>query len=137
MKILIGNIVLAGGVEAQESPYDVTVRNEREIQIVGVLRGDAAASYDRGNQRTTLSFRVTRRHGSIEDAQKFVLTHAANLGNLSTSVTVVEEPSGDEYALPNATVAGVQSSSLGSTSTHEYRIIGGNFFKISSSVTLP
>ncbi|MDR2436174.1 MAG: hypothetical protein LBD33_02600 [Puniceicoccales bacterium] len=130
MKILIGNTVLAGGVEAQESPYDVTVRNEREVQIVGVLRGDAAVSYDRGNQRTILSFRVTRRHNSTEDAQKFILMHATHLGNLSTSVTVIGEPSGDEYLLPNATVAGVQSSSFGSTSTHEYRIVGGNFSKI-------
>jgi hypothetical protein len=130
MKILIGDVVLAGGIEAQESPYDVTIRNEREVQIVGVLRGDSARSYDRGNRRTILSFKVTRRHNSTEDAQKFILMHAAHLGNLATSVTAIEEPSGDEYALPNATVVSVQSFSSGSTSTHEYRIVGGNFSKI-------
>jgi hypothetical protein len=137
MKIFIGEIALAGGVEAQESPCDMTIRNEREVQIVGVLRGNSAVSYDRGNQRTILNFTVTRRHNSIEDAQKFILMHAANLCNLSASVSVIEEPSGDEYVLPNATVVGVRSSSLGSTSTHEYRIVGGNFFKNLNSVTLP
>ena len=46
MKILIGDIVLAGGVEVHESPYDVSVRSEREVQIIETLRGSVAKSYD-------------------------------------------------------------------------------------------
>jgi len=127
MKILIGDIVLAGGIEARESPYDVSIRNEREVQIAGTLRGNAAKSYDRGNQRTIISFKVTRRHGYTEDAQKFILIHAASLSNLSASVSIIGEPSGDEFILPDAAVISVQSSSSGHASIYEYRIVGGIF----------
>ncbi|MDR0679731.1 MAG: hypothetical protein LBF42_01690 [Puniceicoccales bacterium] len=130
MKILIGDIVLASGVEAHESPYDVSIRSEREVQIVETLRSNVAKSYDRGNQRTTISFKVARRHSSIEDAQQFVLSHGAALVNLATALTVIEEPSGDEFVLSDASVAAVQSSSSGSASIHEYRVVGGNFSKI-------
>ncbi|MDR1255767.1 MAG: hypothetical protein LBJ94_02490 [Puniceicoccales bacterium] len=130
MKIFIGDIVLAGGVEAHESPYDVNIRSEREVQVTGTLRGSTARSYDRGNQRTTVNFKVTRRHGSVEDAQKFVLIHGASLGNLSTSLTIVEEPSAVQFILSDAAIVSVQSSANGSASVHEYRIVGGNFSQI-------
>jgi hypothetical protein len=127
MKILIGDVVLAGGVEGHESPYDVSIRNDREVQIAETLRGGAARGYDRGNQRTTIGFKVTRRHDSTEAAQLFTLSHAASLNNLQTSVSVVGEPSGVTFVLSDAAVVSVQSSSAGNVSTHEYRIVGGNF----------
>jgi hypothetical protein len=129
MKILIGNIILARGVESSESPYDMSIRNEREVQIATTLRGESARGCDRGNRRTTLNFKVAHRHNSTEEAQKFVLTHAASLSNLATSVKIIEEPSGHEFILPDAAIIGIQSSSAGNVSVHEYRIVGGNFFQ--------
>jgi hypothetical protein len=127
MKILIGNVVLAGGVENHESPHDISIQNERAVQIAETLRGSVAKSYDRGNQRTVLNFKVTRRHDSTEAAQMFTLAHAASLSDLSTFVRVVEEPSGIVFILSDAAIASVQSSSVGNVSMHEYHIVGGNF----------
>lgn len=129
MKILIGEIVLSGGEEDYQSPYDISITNERNIQIVNTLRGIDAKGYDRGNQKTILEFKVSREHSSTEAAQKFVFEHAASLSGLKTYLTIIEEPSGDIFYLPNAVICSVRSVTSMNTTTHTYRIMGGNFCK--------
>ncbi|MDE6432074.1 MAG: hypothetical protein K2L13_01630 [Opitutales bacterium] len=127
MKILIGDIVLAGGEEVNQSPYDISILNERDIQIAGSLRGTSAKGFDRGNQKTTVTFTVARRHDSIEAAQRFILEHAASLNGLENNLRIIEEPSGDTIYLPHAVIRNVQSSLSVNVTTHIYQIIGGNF----------
>lgn len=127
MKILIGEVVLAGGEAINQSPYDISIFNERDVQISGTLRGASVHGYDRGNQQTTLIFSVARRHDSVEDAQNFLLKHAAGLNGLSSDLRIIEEPSGEEIYLPNAAIRNVRGSLSVNVTTHTYQIIGGNF----------
>ncbi len=127
MKILIGDVVLAGGEEVNQSPYDISILSERDVQTVKTLRGINAKSYDRGNQVTTFDFKVTRKHDSIEAAQEFILGHAANLYELESFLTVIEEPSEKTFYLLNAVVSSVYSTITVNTTTHFYHILGGQF----------
>lgn len=125
MKINIGTIVLADGVEKNEAPYNVKISNTRAIQVTQSIRGESVKSYDRGNQQTTLEFTVTRKHESIEDAQMFILQHSSSLNNLSDYLTIIEEPSNLVYYLTDATIAEINGYVTNNTSTHQYKVIGG------------
>jgi hypothetical protein len=130
MKISIGVVVLAGGISSNEQPYDFVISNSRQAQIVSTVRASTARGFDRGNQRTILEFKVSKKHNSVEEAQAYVMQHAASLQNLETTLTVIGEPSQDIYSLGDAVIKEVRSTSDGIVSTHAYKIIGGNFSKI-------
>ncbi len=127
MKILIGDMILAGGEELNQSPYDISIFNERDVQLACSLRGTSIKGYDRGNQRTTIRFTVARNHDSIESAQRFMLKHAASLNELESYLQIVEEPSGEVLYLLYAVISSIQGSVSVNVTIHTYQIIGGNF----------
>ncbi|MDR1433085.1 MAG: hypothetical protein LBI61_01955 [Puniceicoccales bacterium] len=131
MKISMGTVVLVAGDSSNERAYDFKITNTRQIQIATAVRSATARGFDRGNQQTTVEFRVSKRHDSAQKAQKYVLQHAALLKNLSPTLTIAVEPSQEIYALSDAAIGDVQSESEGVVSLHFYKIIGGNFAKIS------
>jgi hypothetical protein len=125
----MGSAVLAGGNSVNEQPYDLRISNGRQVQIATAMRTGAIRSFDRGNQRTTLEFKVSKRHGSAEEAQTYALAHAASLKNLGTTLSMVLEHSQDVYVLEDATIVEVRSMADGIVSSHSYEIVGGNFTK--------
>ena len=127
MKIKIGTIILAAGVEANEAPYDLKISNTRSVQVALSIRGECVKNFDRGNQQTVLEFAVTRKHESTEDAQLFIMQHSSSLSNLVDYLSVTEEPSGRVYYLTDAAITEVKSVSAHNTSTHAYKIVGGKF----------
>jgi hypothetical protein len=129
MKILVGTFVLAGGSSANEQPYDFKISHSRQVQIATSMRAAAVKGFDRGNQQTTLEFKVSRKHDSVEGAQAYVIQHAASLNGLSSTLTIIEEPSQDVYLLSDAVISETQSTGEGIVSLHAYRIVGGNFTK--------
>lgn len=131
MKISMGTVVLIAGDAANERAYDFKITNTRQIQIATGVRSVTVKGFDRGNQQTTVEFRVSKRHDSAQKAQEYVLQHAASLKNLSPTLTITVEPSQETYALGDAAIGDVQSESEGIVSSHFYKIVGGNFTKIS------
>ncbi|MDR3143898.1 MAG: hypothetical protein LBT64_00135 [Puniceicoccales bacterium] len=129
MKILIGTVILAGGREADEEPYDLKISNSRSVQMSSSVRASTAKVFDRGNQQTAVEFKVSKKHHSSADAQSHVLQLASSLKTLPPTLTVIEEPSNATYSLGDAAMEDVQSTCSGIVSTHVYRIIGGNFTK--------
>ncbi|MDR1890665.1 MAG: hypothetical protein LBQ23_00565 [Puniceicoccales bacterium] len=129
MKITIGTVTLAGGNVSNEQPYDLQINNSRQTQIASAMRAAAIRGFDRGNQQTTLEFKVSKRHSSVEEAQAYAIQHAASLTNLSSTLVITEEPSQDTYSLNDVVISEVQSVSDGVVSTHAYKIIGGTFTK--------
>ena len=127
MKISIGTVILAGGAAVDEQPYDFSISNTRLIQMANTIRGETTQGFDRGNQRTSLEFRVVKRHESAEAAETFVIEHAAQLKNLGTDLVITEEPSQQMYTLNDAVISTVECSFEGIASFHFYKIIGGNF----------
>lgn len=126
MKILIGNISLARGHDHTEEPYDFSLHHTRQTQMATLLRSSSSKWYDRGNQTITITFSVTKKHDTIESAQQYVIQHAIELNDLSSQLIIIEEPSQKQFILSDAVMSEVTSSSIGITSTHFYKIIGGN-----------
>ncbi|MDR1457879.1 MAG: hypothetical protein LBI47_03465, partial [Puniceicoccales bacterium] len=117
MKITIGTIILAGGNVVNEQPYDLKINNSRQVQIASALRAISVRGFDRGNQQTTLEFKVSKRHSSVEEAQAYAIQHAASLTNLPSTLVITEEPSQDTYSLNDAVISEVQSISDGVVSS--------------------
>ena len=129
MKISIGTVELARGSDYNEQPYDFVINHVRQIQVPNILRAVSAKNYDRGNISTTLEFKVSRRHKDVESAQMYIIQHLSILSNLSSTLTLTEEPSLTSYSLVNAVISKTSSFCEGAISTHFYKITGGNFLQ--------
>ena len=129
MKISIGTVELVRGSDYNEQPYDFVINHVRQIQVANILRAVSAKYYDRGNISTTLEFKVSRRHKDVESAQMYINQHLSILSNLSSTLTITEEPSLTSYSLVNAVISKTSSFCEGAVSTHFYKITGGNFLQ--------
>lgn len=129
MKISIGTVELVRGSDYNEQPYDFVINHVRQIQVANILRAVSAKYYDRGNISTILEFKVSRRHKDVESAQMYIIQHLSILSNLSSTLTITEEPSLTSYSLVNAVISKTSSFCEGAVSTHFYKITGGNFLQ--------
>lgn len=127
MKIAFGTILLAGGNEVNERPYEITIHHARQAQYAPAVRATSAKYYDRGNLQTTFSFSVCKKHASSEAAQAYVLLHASSLTGLSSTLTVTTEPHETVYLLSSAVISSIVSHAIHFVSYHTYTIIGGIF----------
>ena len=127
MKIFFGSLSLADGLEFCESPYDFKVHSQRQVQIAESIRGSEVKAFDRGNLQTQITFKVKKKHNSIEDAQAYALSHAAGVAQQTGPLTIIGEPSGTTYTLSDASITRIESSSMHNVSFHTYHIIGGKF----------
>jgi hypothetical protein len=125
MKIAFGEISLAGGVSYGETPIDFKIFGQRSMQLIETIRAAEAKAIDRGNLSTRIEFRVRKKHDTTEDAQIYALSHASELHDLETTLTITAEPSNRIYLLPHAVMERVESDSNGNVSEHFYRIVGG------------
>jgi hypothetical protein len=60
MKISFGSLSLADGLEFCESPYDLKIQGQRQIQIAESIRGGEVKTFDRGNLQTHITFKVKK-----------------------------------------------------------------------------
>lgn len=126
MKILIGNFTLA------DSPDPVPMTNFRitgsgNIQEAQFFRAAARSFYDRGNQKTEITFDTSQVWTSQLAAENYVLL-LRTMFPTQGLVTFIAGTKGQQTAsryLLNATVQNVQSSVLGFTSKHSFRVTGG------------
>lgn len=125
MRIFISNIPLSQGSQYQEYPEYFTLTEEHQVHIEHFLNSPQVHTYDRGNIKTTLSFSVTRHHGSVSNAQKFILTHSRQLYPISGPITFQEEDSPTRYILENAVIQKIESTLNGTSTTHTYYITAG------------
>lgn len=124
MKITFANHVLApGGLEGVQG---LSVNGEQIIDEAAFFRAIAATYYARGNEKTEISFTVARDHGSIKQAEVFVLMLRRNLPREGDCVITCGLP-GDEQkvALLDAVLAPTQARYKSSTSFVTYTILGG------------
>ncbi len=132
MQIKLNNITLAKGSAQRESPFDVIIDGQSQFQIFRPLRAKEIQTFDRGNLKTALSFRVNRQHASQPEAMTHALTHAATLVNVAGTVTLsfTEGATEHKYALSQAVVREVKSTFQSNTSSHQYSLIGGTITKV-------
>jgi hypothetical protein len=127
MKLFLGNMALAAGIDCEEEPFAMSLEVAGVVQIANTLRGASASPIDRGNRRTELQFSVLRRHRSISAATDFLFSHGANLDDLSgTAMLIGEGSSQAAFTLANAVLRSVRGVQDGATTTHTYTIVGGS-----------
>jgi hypothetical protein len=127
MKILIGNFVLA------DSPDPVPMTNLRiansgNIQPAQFFRASAMQFYDRGNQKTEITFDTTQLWPTQLAAETYILM-LRTMFPATGLVTFIAGVKGRQTAsrhLLNAVVQNLQSSMMGACTTkHSFRISGG------------
>jgi hypothetical protein len=127
VKILIGNFVLA------DSPDPIPLTNLRitgsgNVQPVQFFRATAMQFYDRGNQKTEISFDTTQLWPNQLAAESYILmlrTMFPTTGLVTFVAGVKGTQTASRYLL-NAVVQNLQSSMMGACTTkHSFRISGG------------
>jgi hypothetical protein len=127
MKILIGNFVLV------DSPDPIPMTNLRiagsgNIQPAQFFRASAVQFYDRGNQKTEITFDTTQLWPTQLAAETYILmlrTMFPTTGLVTFVAGVKGRQTASRYLL-NAVVQNLQSSMLGACTTkHSFRISGG------------
>lgn len=126
MKISVGNFVLAemsGPVGVRE----FKVSSSRAIEPAQFLRAAAGAFLDRQNAVVTISFRVSRLHGSVREAEVFLLAHAGEVPSGGLVTFTARGDNGQEVSrfLDAAVVEVTEAAYVGCSSTVLYSIRGG------------
>ena len=115
-----------------DSPANIPLTNlringDRVIQEEALFGADATAFFDRGNQRTMVTFDTTRLFDSQLDAETFLLMHETQFPGQGLVTFFSGNVGQKNYRayLVNAVVNSVASAISGCTTRHSYRITGG------------
>lgn len=127
MKITFESIPLVRGRAYCEAPEQLTIEGSKELQVSSLLRAKTVKVFDRGNFKTLVIFKTTRRHNSSESARAYILTHAKALADASGRVVFEIEETQQIFYLHNASVKSVQSHFKGISSFHTYELLGSHF----------
>lgn len=122
MKITLGNVVLAGA-KPEENPKDFRLNGQRVIQIAQFLRGETSEPIARGNTTCHITFSVTRNHGSIDAAEKFVLEHDLDVPD--NGVLTMEAGAQAKRYAAKCVVTGLEIAYDGSNSFTNYALTTG------------
>lgn len=117
------------GLDLNIGPLDdgVVIEDVVTAQSVEFLRAAAGKAYNRGNQRTSLSFRIARECSSALAAHTWqVAFHSSCLrsGTLRLTETTATG-SRKEVRIENAVITAIRSTPRGVTRFVEFTIIGG------------
>ena len=126
MKILLDHFSLAAGDD--ESPENLRVNGKRQVQTAGFLRAASAGVYARGERVNTISFAITREHGSYGAAESFLFSHAATLPASGTFTALCEDAGGAQvrYVRTRLRRHGTdEGTQRGVTTTHVYTLVCG------------
>ncbi len=89
MKIIFSQKILN---EDGEEPKNFSVRTRRVAKTESAIGAGNALVFDRGNSSATANFELERAHKNRADADKFALTHAAEIEKLAPANLVFEIP---------------------------------------------
>lgn len=125
MKITLDTTTLAAG--GAEGPRNLRVSQARGVQQSDFVRATYGDQWARGNIRNTITFEVTRIHGSIREASQFILDHAQSLP--SSGLLILAEITADGTSrrfLPGAVLVNVDClRQVGASTEWAYVLIGG------------
>lgn len=126
MKITVNHFVLAE-MSGPVGVRDFKIVNERLVEAARFLRAESGAFYDRKNRATLVTFAVTRLHGSVRDAELFLLAHELQVPGSGRVTFTARTEDGREVArhLDAAIVGVTESRYVGQSTYHSYAIKGG------------
>lgn len=108
-------------------PSDFRINGKRMSQALRYVRSIQTTFADRKNTESTVSFNVTRQHGTIAAAEKFALSHEVSLPNQGLLVMKSFDGVSQQttLSLSNAFLESVDVQYNGSMSTTNYVFRGG------------
>jgi len=113
---------------AFESTSGLRVNGQQITQEVEFFRAPSRVFYPRGNRANVVSFSVTRTHGSLREAEAFILTHQGDLPNSGDVFFICGTPADNQVVtLPGAVLESDEGYIIGTSSTFSYEIRGGVF----------
>lgn len=127
MKVDFAGTNLCTGV-GKDSPQNLDYDGEADEQVSKFLRGVQAVVRDRGNEYTTISFDITRSHGTIQAAEAFLLNHRTNSVKYGTLILTCDDGSHTNTTvmyLANAFWKRGRIKPLGMLTTTSYTFTGG------------
>jgi len=115
-------LTLADDAVLREGPQDLRLQVQRMRQPVQAIGADQADQHDRGNQQTTVTFRVRHQHATLAASAAAWLMSDAPL-QLKGHVKFTQ---GTEIRyLPNAAVSSLDAAVQGVSTLRSYTITGG------------
>jgi hypothetical protein len=154
MKLYLGELLL-------NEPYDLVrdlgLEEKRSVQSHACLGGSHTHVHDQGNIQRRITFRIQREHGSLAQAQAFILSHAkaleAPLGDLCIMAPMAPmvpmaslaahdaplspQPTGPEVPfvlqLHGSVLVSVHGVMSGSSTSHTYTFVGGDLRTLAST----
>lgn len=121
---IVGPPVVDLATTGRDATQDFHLVPTPVIQEIELSRAPGISPEDRGNERTTITFRRARQHASYDAAETFLLTHPAEIRG-TVVVEVVTDSGATTYTLSPATVVITDSFHLGVQTVHAYQIVGG------------
>ena len=125
MHIQILDTLIASDIHHNEYIHNLSLREQRHFHVATFIHSPQVHVYDHGNTQTTLSFSVTRQHGSPQNAKDFLLSHNATLQGLKGHAQIIEKES--THYLHNAIITQIEGLLKDVSTTHTYTLIGGLF----------
>jgi hypothetical protein len=125
MLIKLGNIELCRGRLFSEIPINFRINGDRKIQKTPRIRAKNMMIQDRGNLSHSISFTVTRKHLSHEEAAEYALMLNGRLNGYDTTCYFQLEDSKIQMALHNCVMESINCQIQGSATIVFYQILGG------------
>ena len=127
MTVYLDTFPLAAG--GMESPADWSVTQQRVVQTTNPVRARTTKSLPREDRRTDVSFKVTRLHDSVQDAEEFVIDHPSAVPSNGTLVVTADSQTGawGKRSMPDCCIQNVAMRHTGKTSVATYSLTGGEF----------
>jgi hypothetical protein len=124
MKIKFNSLWLAGGL--MEGTNGLALSGAQVVDSAALFRAVDQKFFARGNRSESISFTVSRSHGSIKAAQLFLVSHYKDLPN-EGDLFFYCGFEGDEQivTLEGAVLASVSRNYNGETTFFTYNILGG------------
>ena len=127
MQIRLNRTILAAGLAQHEPPQALAINGESLLQESPLVRATEAVRWARGNASTSVSFRVTRRFDTVEEASREALEISGEHTGISgTLVFTTEVPlEVTRRYMPKAIVTQAAPEQRGNTLSISYTIRGG------------
>jgi hypothetical protein len=124
--VLADKIELVNNLEIPATEDGIFINGVFVTDEAEFLRGTQIEVFDRGNDRTLITFSTTRSHESVAASEKFVLEHRELVPRrcLISLISDYDEERVERF-IKDACIPEVSSRARGATSFHSYRIIGG------------
>jgi len=131
MRITINQIILADDA-APARVRAFRLESARRVQEGTFIRAAAARFFDRANARTRVSFEVVRTHASVREAEAFLLGHERDVPGTGLAVFTALGDAGQAVTryLPDAVVETIEGSGAGTSTRHQYVLLGGQLKNI-------